>query len=1221
MKSLKIVIIIYLLMIFEVKAQTPPQLAAPTKIIPPSPTASALGKYGDIPVSNYTGISNISIPLYAVKSGTLEIPISLSYHASGIRVEEGASWCGLGWSAMAGGVITRSIRGIDDLRTDGNGTGYPEYVFPVTADANNNYVPPNSAPWGDIQFFRDTYGNLKDAEPDAFFFNFAGHSGKFYLQQKPTTNAPYSFILESQEKLKIEIVPPTYNKGWSWVITTEDGVRYYFGTEEKTSTYTGSSTVIEASPETILSNLDMYRPTSSWYLDKIVSPAGNVIDFTYTVPSTGTKNMTGTSESRTYILHTEIIAQTPGCFPDNAPPQHVYHYSRNVTYDVYLKQISYENGKIEFITSDRDDIPPLISSDGKPQKLDRIQVSSGNLAEGFNELKSYQFNYSYFVNDDPYVGNYLYNYTRANSTRLKLLGIQEKAGNSVQPPYEFEYITNSYVYGDIPHRYSKSRDHWGFFNNANNTMVTDVFSSAGYVTTMMPPYIDAATNTLYNGADRETNEDYIQLGTLKKIKYPTGGTSEFEYEANDYSNFEPEYKMEPKSASLFAMGSYVDPAEVYDDITAPSVISINVTEPTVLRVSVYGDYPYSYCQDPWPPYGGAGRAVVRSTGSTPTFSRGIIPTVSCDLSSGETQLITLPAGTYEVTAIAEDYVITTAYLSWKQRSDIPLITKKGGGVRIARTTDYNGTDHSKDIIKRYLYTDTVPTPNGLKSSGVLMSPLNYEYTSLIHGSRNCSGLGFGGVVYNTTYLNRSSESNILLGGSAQGNPVGYSIVTVLNGNDGENGKTVYTYKNDPDILNTPFFPSIPNQPNRGNGLLTAQVSYKKTNDLDVPFHKVSEIRKEYTNELSVKKTVKGMKCFGCEAIETAQQVGIPYIPIIKFYDNSSEWWHPKNETSIVYNPDDQSKYSVSKTEYFYENPVHLQLTKTISTQSDGSSIITENTYPADYVSINSGSINSMKGDLYMHNALIEKVVKRKIGNDVKIVAASFTSYKDAQGDDVGTPVFPSQFHALDLNVPKSTFISSLATGTPSDPSYILQQTMKYDPNGNIAEVTQNGLSKSSYIWGYNAAYPVAEVKNAAVKDVFYTGFDFEGHGNSTDSKAGKYSKSDGYQNIITNLTNGSYILEYWRKSGSVWVPVVVNDINVANGEYTIDLTGHIDEVRFYPSDALITTYTYDPLVGMTSSTDPKGQITYYEYDSFQRLKNIKDHNGNIIKSYDYHYKP
>ena len=80
----------------------------------PSPEVAAFTKYGDVPVSEYSGTSEISIPLYTVKLGSLSIPITLSYHASGIQVSQEATWVGLGWNLMAGGCISYTPVGGND---------------------------------------------------------------------------------------------------------------------------------------------------------------------------------------------------------------------------------------------------------------------------------------------------------------------------------------------------------------------------------------------------------------------------------------------------------------------------------------------------------------------------------------------------------------------------------------------------------------------------------------------------------------------------------------------------------------------------------------------------------------------------------------------------------------------------------------------------------------------------------------------------------------------------------------------------------------------------------------------------------------------------------------------------------------------------------------------------------------------------------------------------
>ncbi|SMC74976.1 hypothetical protein [Pedobacter africanus] len=126
-------------------------------------------------------------------------------------------------------------------------------------------------------------------------------------------------------------------------------------------------------------------------------------------------------------------------------------------------------------------------------------------------------------------------------------------------------------------------------------------------------------------------------------------------------------------------------------------------------------------------------------------------------------------------------------------------------------------------------------------------------------------------------------------------------------------------------------------------------------------------------------------------------------------------------------------------------------------------------------------------------------------------------------------------------------------------------------NGRLLEKYTAGGPKEVYLWGYNDQYPVAKV----------TGRDY---------------------NTLTG----------WFSSSVLNNPASDGQLQTHLAALRNNLSSELGQVE---------TYSYKPVVGMTSQTDAKGTTTYYEYDNFQRLKYIKDQQGNIIKSYDYHYKP
>ena len=62
----------------------------------------------------------------------------------------------------------------------------------------------------------------------------------------------------------------------------------------------------------------------------------------------------------------------------------------------------------------------------------------------------------------------------------------------------------------------------------------------------------------------------------------------------------------------------------------------------------------------------------------------------------------------------------------------------------------------------------------------------------------------------------------------------------------------------------------------------------------------------------------------------------------------------------------------------------------------------------------------------------------------------------------------------------------------------------------------------------------------------------------------------------------------------------------------------IDRLRALLPGALITSYKFKPLVGMTKETTPSVVSTYYDYDTRGRLKTIKNDRNQTVESYQYH---
>ena len=1069
--------------------------------IPPSPNAAALVKSVDVQVGEYTGVPNISLPLYTVKSGDLTLPITLDYHASGIKVEQEASWVGLGWSLNAGGCITRQTRGKDDFGSNG-------YVF-------SDSLPPsysdNYPKWGTAQenmnyidFYKSVSAGNDDGEPDLFYYNFNGKSGKLIFEKQSGLIAVATPL--SQNGIKF-----LYNcSGRSWEVTDENGVKYTFSSTEWTTNYFNSSTTRWTSSTCYNTSIDNEAEITTWYLNKIEPPTGNPISFEYA----DNQNETITQVQRSELFHQPCAPNSEVGISYQGSGSNNYTASMQETDQIFLQKITFADGYIDFISGDRTDLAS--SNSNKPQRLERIEIydKTGELK------KKYTFNYSYF-NDEKNTTEY---------ERLKLNSIVEASNTDSIPPYEFTYNAVS-----LPSKVSSSQDYWGFYNGKYNASIKQyqLVATSEYVIhrqykpssiETLLPYFEGKVSGLdcfLNGANREPDSLKMQAAILTKIKYPTGGTTEFEYEPNQY---QLDQSSNTKDTTVYAssISSGSNPVER----------TFSLDQSTYVKL----DYVfYDHNQTEFPEETGIpeqrytnGIAELRNAGSTIMEFRPMV-------NSFETYIaVCLPAGQYTLYVSAPEGVLDI-FLNASYKKKIPKTKNIGGGLRVHRIVNKNESQTITNI-------ETYAYDNAGVSTGRLMTPLVYYYTgptTMFSASTTLEATS--PAVVQTSY------SCIPLGNSAQGNPIGYDevIKSQVSATGASNGKTLSYFKNTPESEYSVdyFLPNIPNLVHNDNGFLSKQEVYDKENNL------VSRKTFDYTLESTTSKNVKGVKIYRF----TFDVGAVTDYYAVRFYDNNLEWWYMSADITDTYLPGGSNNYVRAVNNYFYDNSNHKLLTRKNTLRSDNISVETKTKYPSD---INAGIYASM----YTLNMLNYPIEETTLVNN-NITSSKLTTYKTNDSSYV-----PDKVYLFETATPLAASSFTAFDGTTKDSHYGSAPELGYDDyntNGTIRQLTGRDGITTAYLWDATGNYPMAQVKGATWQQV------------------------SGY-NGLTATTESSTLFS--------------------------NLKGQVGTGPF------ITTFTYKPLVGITSQTDPNGVTTYYEYDSFGRLKISKDDDGNIIKMYKYHYQ-
>lgn len=260
LRKMKIIPLLFVGILFYIPNCAVSQQLQEQKIIPASPEASALAKFINYPVSYNTGIPNISIPLFEIKSGEIVLPISLNYHAGGIKVNEKSTWVGLGWQLSAEPEITRQINGNDDLGAQG-------YLNPNTLNRASDTTWRNPAELSTINYLKDMVAGNRDENPDEFYYKLNQKSGKFYFHR-------YSNGLFKPFPIPYEQIDITYNQDNApFQVVDDDGTLYRFG----------KSLLNQQATET--NNLLDYVNVTSWKCTEMISPSKkDTVFFTYTSP-------------------------------------------------------------------------------------------------------------------------------------------------------------------------------------------------------------------------------------------------------------------------------------------------------------------------------------------------------------------------------------------------------------------------------------------------------------------------------------------------------------------------------------------------------------------------------------------------------------------------------------------------------------------------------------------------------------------------------------------------------------------------------------------------------------------------------------------------------------------------------------------------------------------------------------------------------------------------
>jgi hypothetical protein len=1028
----------------------------------------------------------------------------------------------------------------------------------------------------------------KDGEPDLYFFNFGGYSGKFYFRDDRTP------VIVPEADLKIE---PYYDgvgnsSIQSFIITTTDGVKYQFGNSPG---ITGTAPIEITKPVTDVNGLSTANTISSWYLNKIISPDDQF-------------SITLNYLPENYGYHTISMFPIDGNASGGTfGSTHGYDLVKNIIQGVRLNQIIFPNGTVNLIEGaaareDLSDNTTALISDGVNTSAKPLEWI--NITDGTNPVRKFKFSYSYFTDNTTPIPQDIQNFAPALQTdkkRLKLVQLQEFSGDQtvIKPPHYFTYFNEQ-----VHRRLSFGIDHWGFANGVTGN------------TTLIPTYTKFASNvtTNYPGADRDAYWPAMRGGTLQQINYPTGGFSLFEFEPNTIYN------------------------------TSTSNVNVSILNQTV---HLYGQSAITNTT-PFTTDGSAmNMAFNNSSNYSATFvikNSSNVQVYSTNIGNGQvspTNPLTLAAGTYQATlSVSNAGNLTggctsniTQWQTVQTTNTIPV-----GGNRIKTITHNDGVTPN-NIVTSYSYLGD----NGQTSAILYSKP---AYVGIIRNDL-IQNTGYWTITGFTPYMSVNgctalpdatyfkSPSSIRPMATTQGYHIGYAhLKTSQTGN----GYSVYKYfgtsglspwqVSNGDVAirtvttagcdaNAPNYPPAPLPIDFKRGELQYEAHYNQGGQM----LKEATYNPVYVNSAV---TTPGF----IVVYQGGQTLGTKY-------ELTTARKTQTQVTETVYNPGGGSLTTTSTS--YNESPYHHEVTRVNATNSKGEVMETKKKFAFDFRLSTSDGI----ADGYpQYNTDCASCLTAKnnamaacAGNS-QCITTAYLNYLQCL---TTARVNYVAYRRTNFTNPSNTFKTyhdnaKAAADAELKPILELQdfyqnpsiETGKWK-NGNLLGATFSRYDYSTTAAGKVYLNKVQAINLAATSSTFTNAA--TNSGNNSIIKDSRYQDESSVKfyngNIAEIISKDAVTTAYiWGYNNTL---PIVKSIGVSHSTLLTaynNVGGVLSMLRSQPSlsAAQLNTYVYTPMTGMTSETDVNGKTINYEYDPLQRLLLARDFNSNILKQYDYKYQ-